>query len=205
MSIIFQYDQSAAITAGESSYIVQSGAYVGRITAAKWTHARNSQAQALELSFESSEGQKANYISIYHTKADGSPNAYGIAHINALMGLLGLQQLTSIPQGDGSICPELANKPIGLILQKVLTSKQDGSDSYKFDLVLAYSVKTGKTLKESLENTPAERVRQIMQALKDKDERSGRTGSHTPPPPPHRQQQAAPAQPREDIDDDIPF
>jgi hypothetical protein len=203
MSIIFQYDQNAALAAGESGYIAQSGAYVGRLTAAKWTHARNSQAQALELSFESSDGQKANYISIYHTKADGSPNTYGIAHINALMGLLGLQQLTSVPQDDGSICPELANKPVGLILQKVLTTKQDGSDSYKFDLVLAYSAKTGKTLKESIENTPAERVRQIMQTLKDKDERNGRAGSHTPPPAPQRQN--APAQPREDIDDDIPF
>ncbi|STZ77379.1 hypothetical protein [Bergeriella denitrificans] len=205
MSIMFQYDQTAAVTAGESSYINQSGAYTGKITAAKWTRGQHTQSQALELSFESADGQKANYISIYHTKADGSPNQYGIAHINAIMGLLNLQNLTTAPQGSDHICPELVGKSIGLILQKVLTTKTDGSDSYKFELVLAFSTRSRLTLKEHLEGGPAERVDKILATLKDKDERKQQSGAgHQVPPPPSRQS-AQTVQPREDIDDDIPF
>ena len=206
MTTMFQYNQDSAITSGESSYINQSGAYVGRITAAKWINARQSQAQALELSFESQNGQKANFISLYHTKADGSPNAYGIAHINAIMGLTGLQALTNIPKGSDNICPELINKPIGFVLQKVLFNKANGEESYKFELIFPYGAKTGKTLKEAVNNEPAERVNQVIATLHDKDERDKSQGApqSSVPQPPQRQA-TQPAAPVSYISDDIPL
>lgn len=204
MTVVFQYNQEQAVTSGEGSYISQSGAYTGRITYAKWTKTQNG-AKGLELSFETDEGIKANYITIFHTKTDGSPNQYGQAHINAIMGILGLQNLTAAQRGNDYICPELADKPIGLVLQKVLRSKQDGSDTYKFEIIVPFHPQTRQTLKEKANQATAERVNKILTTLADKDEREtkAQTYGHTPPPPQRQApQQAAPV---DDIDDDIPF
>lgn len=213
MTIMFQYNQEQALQAGESGFINQTGAYVGKITSAKWVKAKSSYAAALELSFEDINGLKANYISLWHTKSDGQPNPFAQQHIQAIMGLTGVQQLTAI-QGNGEEihCPELINKPIGLVLQKILFTKQDGNEGFKFEIVVSSHAQTGQTMKEKIEGKAAERVRKIMETLKDKDERSHQTNhSHTtsptsPPPPPQRQAQAKqPVQPVNDVEDDVPF
>lgn len=213
MNIMFQYNQEQALQAGESGFISQTGAYVGKITSAKWVKAKSSYAAALELSFEDINGLKANYISLWHTKSDGQPNPFAQQHIQAIMGLTGVQQLTAIQGNSESIhCPELINKPIGFILQKILFTKQDGSDGFKFEIVVSCHAQTGQTMKEKIEGKAAERVRKLMETLKDKDERSHQTNhSHTtsptsPPPPPQRQAQAKqPVQPVNDVEDDVPF
>ena len=212
MTIMFQYNQEQALQAGESGFISQTGAYVGKITSAKWTKAKSSHAAALELSFEDINGLKANYISLWHTKSDGQPNPFAQQHIQAIMGLTGVQQLTAIQGNDKEIhCPELLNKPIGFILQKILFTKQDGSDGFKFEIVVSSHAQTGQTMKEKIEGKAAERVRKLMETLKDKDERNHQaaptpypTAPLTPP-----QRQAAPQgqamQPMGDAGNDIPF
>ncbi|OSI16536.1 hypothetical protein BWD09_07175 [Neisseria dentiae] len=204
MTVVFQYNQEQAVTSGEGGYISQSGAYTGRITYAKWAKTQNG-AKGLELSIETDEGLKANYITIFHTKIDGSPNQYGQAHINAIMGILGLQNLTAVQRGNDYICQELKEKQIGLVLQKVLRTKQDGSDTYKFEIIVPFHPQTRQTLKEKVEQESAERVGKILTTLSDKDERETKQQAYgQTPPPPQRQtpQQAAPV---DDIDDDIPF
>ncbi|ULJ66207.1 hypothetical protein [Wielerella bovis] len=203
MTPIFQYDPEKALAAGESNFITESGAYKGKITTAKWTRAKNSNAEALELSFEDNDGRKANYINIWYRKQDGTASPFGENHIQAIMGLTKTQQLSSVQQGNDYICPELTNKPIGLILQKVLTSKQDGGDSYKLDLVLAFGANTGKTLKEATLGEPAETVTKIAANLKDKDERN--RSPHAVPLPPQQRQHNAPVAPIDDDFDDIPL
>ena len=205
MNIIFEYSQELAITAGESAFINTSGAYTGRITNAIWDGSQNSNSAYLELSFESDDGLKANYINIWHANKNGDPIKSGIAKINAMMGLLKLPRLSSVPKDNHNICPELIGKPIGLVLQKVLYSKTNGDDSYKFEIVVPFGANTGKTLKEAVENLPAQRVEQIIATLQDKDDRKVQF-SQTAPPPAQRQPapQSAP-QPVADIDDDIPF
>ena len=211
MNIMFQYNQEKARLAGESGFISQTGAYVGKITSAKWTKAKGSYAAALELSFEDINGLKANFLSLWHTKSDGQPNPFAQQHIQAIMGLTGVQQLTAVPQGEEYICSELLNKPIGFILQKILFTKQDGSDGFKFEIVVSSHAQTGQTLKEKIEGKAAERVRKLMETLKDKDERNHQAAP-TPYPtapltPPQRQTQqpVQPVQPVNDVEDDVPF
>ena len=211
MTIMFQYNQEQALQAGESGFINQTGAYVGKITSAKWVKAKSSYAAALELSFEDINGLKANYISLWHTKSDGQPNPFAQQHIQAIMGLTGVQQLTAIRgSGEEIHCPELLNKPIGFILQKILFTKQDGSDGFKFEIVVSSHAQTGQTMKEKIEGKAAERVRKLMETLKDKDERNHQAAP-TPYPtapltPPQRQAQAKqPVQPVNDVEDDVPF
>lgn len=203
---MFQFNPEKALQAGASSYIQTSGAYKGKITKAKWVSAKFSNAQSLELSFESEEGQIANFINIWYKKADGTESPYGEAHIHALMGLLKLQNLSQAPKGEETVCPELQGKPIGLILQKVLSTKDNGEDTYKFDLVLFFGANSGKTYQEAVNQEPAQRVTQIAATLKDKDERKRNTPTSPPPSPPRQQSgNVEPAQPLDDIDDDIPF
>ena len=211
MSIMFRYSPEKALQAGAASYIQTSGAYVGKITAAKWIRAKSSQSQAkaLELSFESQDGQKANFINIWYSKSDGSPSLYGENHIHAIMGLTQVQQLNSAVHGNDFICPELLNKPIGLIVQKVWFTKDNGEESYKLDLVLAYGANTGKTLEEAVTGKEALTVAKIVAHLKDRDERKAKPASNsndaplTPPPPSY--QQAVPAAPIDNMKSDIPF
>lgn len=207
---MFQFNPEKAIQAGTGSHIQTSGAYTGRITKAKWTSAKSTHAKALELSFESNEGQTANYINIWYKKADGTESPYGEAHIHALMGLLKLQNLSRSQQDDGAYCPELKDKPIGLILQKILTTKDNGEDSYKFDLVLFFSANTGKTYQEAINQEPAQRVNQIAATIKDKDERKAvkqvaADPFQTPPPPSRRPEAPYQPIPQDDIESDIPY
>lgn len=168
---MFQYDQAAGVKAGVSEYISESGAFVGKLST-KWTSGKNgSQSQALELSIVAPEG-RANYLSIWYKKKDGQPNNSGVGMINAIMGILKLKTISQAQNGADYICPELEGKVIGLVLQKILQTKQDGSDTYKFDIKIPFHPETRKTLKELLENSPAATVDKMLETLHDKDERT---------------------------------
>ena len=85
------------------------------------------------------------------------------------------------------------------MLQKVLRLKQDGSDTYNFQILCPFIIKTRKTLSEHIENKLAERIDWLVAHTKDRDERT------------KQQPQSAPAQnqsygqPTTDFDDDMPF
>ena len=87
------------------------------------------------------------------------------------MGLCKLNTLSQQQKGEYSIAPEFTGKQIGLLLQKILTSKMDGSDSYKFEIKLAFLPQTRQTLKEALGREPAVVVDQWAASLTVKDER----------------------------------
>ncbi|MEG2114637.1 MAG: DUF669 domain-containing protein, partial [Hafnia sp.] len=93
-----------------------------------------------------------------------------------------------------TIAPEFTGKKIGLLLQKILTSKQDGSDSYKFEVKLAFLPQTKQTLKEAAGRDPAVTVDQYAASLTVKDERK-------------KPQQAASYHQYDEVppSDDIPF
>lgn len=169
---MFQYNQESALKAGSSDYITESGAYAGKLST-KWIKGKSpSLSESLELSLTAPEG-KANYLSIWYKKKDGTENAGGIAMINAIMGLTKTNGLTLVKRGDDEICPELEGKEIGLVLQKVLQKKQNGEDTYKFEIRLPFHAQSKKTLKELLSNQPAATVAAMLETLHDKDERTG--------------------------------
>lgn len=170
-NVIFQYDKDVAITSGASSYITEGGAYSGEITEAKYVFGKNGkQSAGIEFTFSTTQGE-ARYLSVWYQKSDGTVNQYGYSLIQSMMGLCKLNTLSQQQSGDNLITPEFIGKKIGLLLQKILTSKQDGSDSYKFEIKLAFLPQTKQTLKEALGREPAVTVDQYAASLTVKDER----------------------------------
>jgi hypothetical protein len=169
-NVMFQYSQESAMQARESFGISESGAYTGNLSA-KYVQGKNgSQSAGIEFTLETEAG-KLQYLSVYYQKKDGTVNTGGYNTINAMMGLLKIQQLTSKQVGDDWFCPEFNAKSIGLVVQKSLFTKQDGSDGYKFEIVMPFSAQSRKTLKEALANAPAQAVDKMLPLLKTKDDR----------------------------------
>jgi hypothetical protein len=200
-NVIFQYDKEAALTSGASSFITEGGPHAGAITEAKYVFGKNGKKSAgLEFTLSTDHGE-AKYLSVWYQKADGTTNQYGYALVQSMMGLCKLSTLTQQAKGDYSIAPEFTGKPIGLLLQKILTSKQDGSDSYKMEIKAAYLPGTKQTLKEALSKEPAVVIDQWAASLTVKDERKKgqqqATGYH--------QYDEVPNYPSTDDDDDAPF
>ena len=170
-NVIFQYDQESALTSGASNYITEGGPHAGVIAEAKYVFGKNGkQSAGLEFTLSTDSGE-AKYLSVWYQKADGTVNQYGYSLIQSMMGLCKLSTLTQQAKGDYSIAPEFTGKQIGLLLQKILTSKQDGSDSYKMEIKLAFLPQTRQTLKEALGREPAVVVDQWAASLTVKDER----------------------------------
>lgn len=179
---MFSYNQEEAVSAGVSNFITESNAYAGKIVSAQWVVA-NTGTKGIEFTFESSEGLKANYLTIYYQKSDGSILS-GSKMLNAIMGCTKTTNLTSKgvnnQNGDTDyFCPELQGKDIGFILQKSLYTKRSGEDGYKFEIRIPFIPQTGKTLAEQLSGKDAVVVNKILSTLTDKDERtSGQQVSH---------------------------
>lgn len=228
MQPMFTFDDESARTAGAGG-ASETGAYAGNISAAIFTTGRDSQSEAMEFSIDSDVG-KINYLRINYKGREGQPLKHGAALINAIMGLTKVKQLNAVEltNGEGEIelhCKELEGKPIGFVLQKILYTKNDGGDGYKFDVKQVFGANTRKTYKEAIDNTPAEAVAKLLAVLKDKDERiandapqhSGSQqqrsmlGNNANQQPQSRLQQASANRQNQntqsvpDFDDDIPF
>lgn len=228
MQPMFTFDDESARTAGAGG-ASETGAYAGNISAAIFTTGRDSQSEAMEFSIDSDVG-KINYLRINYKGREGQPLKHGAALINAIMGLTKVKQLNAVEMtnSEGEIelhCKELEGKPIGFVLQKVLYTKNDGGDAYKFDVKQVFGANTRKTYKEAIDNTPAEAVAKLLAVLKDKDERIANdapqhSGSHQQrsmlgnnanQQPQSRLQQASAnrqnqsTQSAPDFDEDIPF
>jgi len=176
MTVLMTFNKEQAVQAGASMGISESGAYIGTLEAHSFTKASN--AAGIEFTLNSPDG-KAQFLSLYHTKKDGSTNPMGANMIQAIMGLLQINQITGVDTGKkdysgGTVLtiPEFEGRDIGLVLQKELTTKGDGSDGYSFDIKMAFHHGTRKTLLELMENKPAVTVDKIVSTLKDKDSRS---------------------------------
>ncbi|MCA6941369.1 hypothetical protein LF927_09245 [Pectobacterium polaris] len=210
--------------AGASGGISETGAYEGVITSAIYTFGRDgSKSQALELSFDSN-GSKANYLRINFIGKDGG-QTFGMGLVSALLWVAQVKQAQPLqvttPEGFEWHCPALEGKKVGLFLQKVLYTKQDSSDGYKFEVRHVFQPGTRRTYAEYAENAPAEVIANLETSVKDKDERA-HDNRQSPPPhggsrsnpytqdpqnsiPNSRLQQAAAQNQVVDFDDDIPF
>ncbi|MGP2502311.1 hypothetical protein ACTUSN_13080 [Pantoea ananatis] len=172
---IFDHESAKASGAGGPS---ETGAYTGTIRSAVFTNGRDSQSQSMEFSLDSDVGS-INYLRVSYIGRDGNPLKGGTAMINAIMGLTQTKQLFSTEvQGENGPeyhCKDLEGKPIGFVLQKVLYTKTDGGDGYKFEIRQAFGTKTRKTYKEAMENLPAEAIEKLLSVLTDRDERQPQT------------------------------
>ena len=82
-------------------------------------------------------------------------------------------------QARGDVFAELIGKPIGLLLQKELTTKKDGQDSYSFNIVAPFDAESELTAGEILSRaTRPEQLAKMVATLSDRDSRGkGRNGN----------------------------
>jgi len=126
MTVLMTFNKEQAVQAGASMGISESGAYIGTLEAHSFTKASN--AAGIEFTLNSPDG-KAQFLSLYHTKKDGTVNPMGANMIQAIMGLMQIKQITGVDTGKkdysgGTVLtvPEFEGREIGLILQKELTT-----------------------------------------------------------------------------------
>jgi len=170
-NVIFTYNEEAALTAGMGGFINETGAHLLTITEAALTTSQGG-AKAIEFSGEADDGRKVQYLSVYVTKKDGSENAFGVNMIHAIMGCAGIKQLTNqMRDASHFVAPEFAGKKVGLVLQKILRSKNDGSDTYGLEIRMPFIAQTRQTLQEKAAGKNAETVDRMVATMKDKDER----------------------------------
>lgn len=203
----FNYNEELASQIGGGQYVTKSGGYDLKIVRAQFTKSQNNSAEFLEMDFETREGLKLNYVSVNFMKGDGTTNDFGMKMINAIMGCAKVQNLTQVNEGH---CPELFNKGIKGIVQRVDFTKQSGpkagQDGYKFEFKLPANIGTGRTIKEALANSTPTAFDQYASSIEDKDERAAgqpvQQQSHSQP---NQQGNANPQDSSIDFDDDIPF
>lgn len=170
-----QQSAEAALKAGSSAGISETGAYEGLITSAVYEFGKDgSKSQALTLSLDA-DGQKSNFIRINFIGRDGS-QTFGMGLIAAIMWAAQVKdaqaQQRQGQNGTEWYLPALEGKRVGLFLQKILTTKQDGSgDSYKFEVRHVFQPGSRLTYKEFNEKTPAEAIDTLERTMKDKDDR----------------------------------
>ncbi|ENP2945713.1 DUF669 domain-containing protein [Salmonella enterica] len=181
-NVIFTYNEESALAAGQGGFINESGAYVITISEAELKQNTDNQARFIEFSGEAEDGRKVQYLSICSVKKDGTPNNFGVNMINAMMGCIGVNALTQhMVSASKFIAPEFTGKRIGLVLQKVLRSKKDGSDTYGMEIRIPFIADTRQTLQERKDGAKPETVDKILSTLKDRDNRNKNTVSQHPP------------------------
>ncbi|WP_322997916.1 hypothetical protein [Castellaniella sp.] len=173
-------DPAAARQANQNNYVDQSGKYIGEFTLAEAVTSRQG-TDGIEFSFKTREGQQANYLTLWTHNAKGEA-LYGYKVLSAIMTVTGVQALEpkqgNIKGPDGNsrqvtAFPALHGKPVGLVLQKVLYTKSDGKDGYKFNIFAPFNALSELTAKEILDgNTQPKALGGIVATLKDKDERT---------------------------------
>ncbi|WP_411165534.1 DUF669 domain-containing protein [Klebsiella oxytoca] len=173
-NVIFTYNEESALSAGMGGFIYENGAYIFTITEAELKQGVDgSKAQWIEFSGEADDGRKVQYLSVYSVKKDGKPNTFGVNMINAMMGCAGINSLTQHMASAGKyVAPEFAGKRIGLVLQKVLRSKRDGSDTYGMEIRIPFIAETRQTLQERKDGVRPEAVDKVASSLKDRDNRN---------------------------------
>jgi len=180
-------DPAAARQANANNYIDQSGKYIGVFTLAEAVTSKKG-TEGIEFSFKSDEGQQANYLTLWTYNERGEA-LYGFKVLSAIMTVMGVSELqpkqAMIKNANGQSrqvigFPALHNKPVGLVLQKVLYTKNDGKDGYKFNIFAPFNANTELTAKEMLDGaTQPKALAGIIASLKDKDERTGGYGDNS--------------------------
>jgi hypothetical protein len=189
---------------GTSSRINEKGAYVGKFTRAQSITAKSG-AEGIEFSFESDDGQKADYLSIWTTNKDGK-ELYGRKVLDAIMTCMKARSISAEPtpfkRNDGTteMVPQFRALlgRIGVFLASEQYEKDDGSVGSKMVLVLPFEADTKRVAAEVLDKASAGSFDRILASLRDR-------------PLQAKTQRRAAAQVAntgggfDDMDDDIPF
>lgn len=175
MQPFMTYNEDQAVKAGGGLYVSEGGAYVMKITEARYIESATKGTKGIEFSAEDKDGMKANYLTSYYEKSTGEAVPSGQSLINAIMGLCGIQSTTfkEVKTANETyfVVPEFYNKVVGLFLQKKLYTKSDGKDGYSFEIRVPFDPKTKRTLREVVANSEAKTIDAMEKSYKDNDDR----------------------------------
>lgn len=173
---VLTYNQESGVKAGGGEYINEGGAYVFNILEARYDKAKTG-TDGLEFSVQTDDGMKANYLRVYFAKKpavqgqQGEPIKGGVSILNAMLGILKAPAMTAVERPDKTWhCPEFEGKKIGLFLQKVNYTKNDGSTGYKFEIAVPFNPSNKATLRELVEGKQPTLIDRMTASYKDKQE-----------------------------------
>ena len=184
----YSYDPEAAGKADDvANRIDTSNAYVGRFKLAHQIVSSKG-TEGVHFEFASPGGGTASF-DVYTRKDDGTPT-FGNNQLQAMMAILGLKGLKSVPgkfeawdndegrrvETEGETFPDLCDKDIGLVLQKELYTKNNGQEGFRMNLYGIFHPVTRFTSSELKEKKAApEKLEKMLRSLKTKDSRKART------------------------------
>lgn len=178
---ILTYNQESGVKAGGGDYINEGGPYVVTILNAQYDKAKTG-TDGLEFSVQTDDGQKANYLRVYFAKKpavagqQGEPIKGGVSILNAMLGILKAKGMTAVERPDKTWhCPEFEGKKIGLFLQKVNYTKNDGSTGYKFEISVPFNPSNKATLRELVEGKQPTLIDRMTASYKDRTEANSNT------------------------------
>lgn len=158
--------------------IKEIGKYVGTFTQAVDITAKTG-TKGVAFTFKTNDGQKAN-LSLYTVRSDGSK----IMGYQALMAIIACLNLRGIVTAEGqetfwdkvekkekqrpaTLFPDLANKPIGLLLETEEYAQDDGGVGVKMVLKGVFQAATELTASEILDKkTKPEQLPRLVQSLR---------------------------------------
>lgn len=173
----FSLNVKNARTVGGASYITTSGAYVGKITAAR-IYDTPKGATMLALDFESNDGEKAHMQTCIY-KDDGT-ETFARAILDSLMTVFRLRDLEAVQgkyrdrsgkEQTGYFFRELMNKPVGLLIQAAPEEYLQGGvirNMVRLNLLTPFDANTRQNAAEILDNAEAKAVDAKLKNLKDK-------------------------------------
>lgn len=187
--VSYAYDETNAAKADKAAdTITEGGAYIGKFVRAEATKSEKTGTQGIVLAFEAPGSGNAEFT-LWTRKEDGT-EVFGMAQVQAIMFLLGVKSLKSVKgkitkweevegkgrqqvETEGNTFPDLCGKPIGIVLQKELYSKQGGKgDGSRMGLHGLFQPETKLMMSEIKERkTSPVKLERLLKGLKVKDTR----------------------------------
>ncbi|MDR0274112.1 MAG: hypothetical protein LBI48_01990 [Burkholderiaceae bacterium] len=192
------------------AFISEIGKYIGKFTQAEDIKATTG-TRGIALNFESDAGQKAR-LSLYTEKANGD-RIMGYHTLMAIMACLQLRGIEPRPgpvkhwnpdtraeeTENGTLYPDLQNKPIGLLLETEDYLRKDGKSSTRMVIKGVFQASTELTASEILDRkTKPEQLARMVASLRHRPLKGNPATLAA-----HAQSGAGSG--FDDMDDDIPF
>lgn len=174
--------------------INETGKYVGEFTKAKKVTS-NQGTEGIELSFKATNGQSADYLTVWTINKDGK-QIYGFKQLMALMTCLKVRSIDAKPgeveeydrdanamvTRQAEVYPALTGKPIGILLQMEEYEKKDHTVGEKASFAGFFDPQTEQVAIEILEKSEArvleKLVSQLVPVKKLKGSRPAASQSH---------------------------
>lgn len=178
----FTFNPEAARAADAPLRINKTGAYVGKFTRAEYV-VSDGGTTGIDLSFVAEDGSKADYLTLWLKKSDGT-ELRGTKVLSALLRCVNVKTITTTPgtvrtwdnktKTEGTraaqIIPALMNVPVGLVLQREEYWPNSGGEKKdRMNLQTVFQAGTNLMAKEIMDKVAkAEALAKYLPTVQDK-------------------------------------